>query len=226
VSDYRLDVKVRNNRILSRIEKLGYKSINHFCKENNISSSGILNVINFKDSLYLQDGTIRKPILEAASCLGCEPEDLFSEEQKYLELETNKTHKLLSDAELRFSLANMQQNDPVKLLEMDDFKNDLEEMLGTLKPREADILKKSFGVEGDPKNVAELAEEYGVSSSMITYIRDKALRKLSWSSPRERLKDYVEESVEEVREKRMLKKRQQGVHEKFKSIFNPLNEEE
>ena len=54
----------------------------------------------------------------------------------------------------------------------------INEALNTLSIREADILRKKFGIGCKPKNMDQLCEEYGLSSSRIAQIQERAIQKL------------------------------------------------
>lgn len=55
----------------------------------------------------------------------------------------------------------------------------IEEVLGSLESREADILRRRFGLEtGHPQTLEEVGKHYGLSKERIRQIEDKAMRKL------------------------------------------------
>ena len=68
----------------------------------------------------------------------------------------------------------------------------LEEVMGTLTPREAKVLKLRFGLEdGKARTLEEVGKEFKVTRERIRQIEAKALRKLRHPSRSKKLKDYM-----------------------------------
>ena len=68
----------------------------------------------------------------------------------------------------------------------------LEEVMGTLTPREAKVLKLRFGLEdGKARTLEEVGKEFMVTRERIRQIEAKALRKLRHPSRSKKLKDYM-----------------------------------
>ncbi len=71
-------------------------------------------------------------------------------------------------------------------------KEQLEEVMATLTPREAKVLKLRFGLEdGKARTLEEVGKEFQVTRERIRQIEAKALRKLRHPSRSKRLKDYM-----------------------------------
>ena len=71
-------------------------------------------------------------------------------------------------------------------------KEQLEEVMQTLTPREAKVLKLRFGLEdGKARTLEEVGREFQVTRERIRQIEAKALRKLRHPSRSKRLKDYM-----------------------------------
>ena len=67
----------------------------------------------------------------------------------------------------------------------------LEEILGTLTQREADVLKMRFGIyDGRTHTLAEVGKTFGVTRERIRQIENKAIRKLRHPSRAKRIKDF------------------------------------
>ena len=68
----------------------------------------------------------------------------------------------------------------------------LEEVMNTLTPREAKVLKLRFGLEdGKARTIEEVGKEFMVTRERIRQIEAKALRKLRHPSRSKKLKDYM-----------------------------------
>ena len=71
-------------------------------------------------------------------------------------------------------------------------KEQLEEVMSTLTPREAKVLKLRFGLEdGKARTLEEVGREFLVTRERIRQIEAKALRKLRHPSRSKKLKDYM-----------------------------------
>ena len=71
-------------------------------------------------------------------------------------------------------------------------KEQLEEVMSTLTPREAKVLKLRFGLEdGRARTLEEVGREFMVTRERIRQIEAKALRKLRHPSRSKKLKDYM-----------------------------------
>ena len=69
----------------------------------------------------------------------------------------------------------------------------LEEVMNTLTPREAKVLKLRFGLEdGKARTLEEVGKEFDVTRERIRQIEAKALRKLRHPSRSKKLRDYME----------------------------------
>ena len=68
----------------------------------------------------------------------------------------------------------------------------LEDVMGTLTPREAKVLKLRFGLEdGKARTLEEVGKEFDVTRERIRQIEAKALRKLRHPSRSKKLRDYM-----------------------------------
>ena len=68
----------------------------------------------------------------------------------------------------------------------------LEEVLATLTPREQQVLRMRFGlVDGKPHTLEEVGKEFDVTRELIRQIESKALRKLRHPSRSKKLRDFL-----------------------------------
>jgi len=72
-------------------------------------------------------------------------------------------------------------------------RNEVEDILDTLTPRERRVLQLRFGlIDGHQRTLEEVGKRFGVTRERIRQIEAKALRKLRHPSRSKRLKDYLE----------------------------------
>ena len=68
----------------------------------------------------------------------------------------------------------------------------LEEVLSTLTPREEQVLRMRFGlIDGKPHTLEEVGKEFDVTRERIRQIESKALRKLRHPSRSKKLRDFL-----------------------------------
>ena len=72
-------------------------------------------------------------------------------------------------------------------------KEQLGDVLSTLTPREAKVLRLRFGLEdGRQRTLEEVGKEFDVTRERIRQIEAKALRKLRHPSRSKKLKDFLD----------------------------------
>ncbi len=82
---------------------------------------------------------------------------------------------------------------PVDAASKQLLKEQIEDVLGTLTPREQRVLQLRFGLEdGRSRTLEEVGKEFNVTRERIRQIEAKALRKLRHPSRSRKLKDYLE----------------------------------
>jgi RNA polymerase primary sigma factor len=82
--------------------------------------------------------------------------------------------------------------DSFRLIEWDDFVEQLNNVLATLTEREAGVVAMRFGINSDaPMTLEEIGKIYGVTRERIRQIESKAMTKLRHPSRSLVLKDYL-----------------------------------
>jgi RNA polymerase primary sigma factor len=82
---------------------------------------------------------------------------------------------------------------PVDAASHQQLKEQIEEVLGTLSPREERIIQLRFGLEdGRSRTLQEVGEEFKVTRERVRQIEAKAIRKLRHPSRSRKLRDYLE----------------------------------
>lgn len=196
MSDYRVEVKVRNNNLLRKLEECGYATIGEFCRRNDrMNWAGTLGEFaNLKKSPLDRYGKFLNIVEQMCDILQCSPEDLFSETQLTTALESNRRTMEVNEAEMMFALHNQQEQ--LALEDQTDLTNLPEKvinLLETLTPREAKVITMRFGLDGNETSTIEtVARVFDVTRERIRQIEAKALRKLRHPSRHSIVRDYVE----------------------------------
>jgi len=202
MDEYRLTLKVRNNLLMSAIERAGYKSQIEFAKREGISAPLLYKLVNMKQSPVRSDGTIRKGVVKICEALNCLPEDIFSDDQMYSEVSQN-TFETTCDKDELVGLTDPRGT--TDSLDSDIANQMLSEYiskaLGNLTDREAGIIKKRFGLCGEGEmGLEDLAKMYGVSRERIRQIEAKGIRRLRHPSNFWCLDGYIPEEKQEALE--------------------------
>ncbi len=188
--EYRLEIKVKNNLILEKIEQCGFPSIPKFCKLYSISYSRLLDIIAMKLSPLTADGDFRPIVYKLCEVLLCSPEDLFTETQMNAEISTNKRTIKVNEAEMKFHLESYNEARTIEEdYRIEKLPDAMEKALLTLSPKERIVIKARIYEE---KTLDEVACMIGdVSRQRVRQIEMKALRRLRHSSRSEPLQDYL-----------------------------------
>ena len=97
------------------------------------------------------------------------------------------------DSRLGDFIEDKEADAPIKTVASELLREDLAEVLGTLSPRERDVLRLRFGMDdGRQRTLEEVGQLFGVTRERIRQIEAKALRKLRHPNRSKRLREYVE----------------------------------
>ena len=195
MTDYRVQIKVRNARLLRAIERAGHQPGQIFAREVGISYTGhLLPYLNLKRTPFDENGDLRPCAEMLCVFLNRLPDELWSEEQRY-PLLTNAAEIELSAASVHELLASPSDcADPLSLLEKKQTAQAIDALLDRLTPREAEVLRLRHGIDGEPMNLEEMAKAKGCSRERIRQIEAKALRKLRAPARQTVLMDVVVEA--------------------------------
>ncbi len=98
------------------------------------------------------------------------------------------------DSELGNFIENDQEPTPAESMHEKLLKQKIEELLATLSPREARILRLRFGLQnGRSYTLEEVGQKFGLTRERIRQIEGRALRRLRHPRRSRQLKDYLDE---------------------------------
>jgi hypothetical protein len=196
MKDYRLEIKVRNNAVLKRIEELGYESVPAFCLANNLQYPSVNEIIAFKAPFYRKKGQINGSIIRLANALQVLPDYIYPPERREAPLQRNKYITEVNKADLMQVSTSLRMDalpvDDRKML--DDFASTIRRvMLESLTPREQRILDLRFGLtSGVPQTLDEVGTQFNVCKQRIRDIEAKAIRKMKRPARSRELREYIE----------------------------------
>ncbi len=188
IADYRIEIKIRNNRLIHYLGQMGYPSIAALCRDHNLSQIGVGELINLKKRAVNKFGEWTALAIGLAKALCCEPDDLWTGAQRNAALKKNWKAVEVAERDL---VSFTEVPSPLKLLETEESRKQINKTLATLTPREEDILRMRFGFKPyyHDQTLKKVGEKYNISSTRIMQIERKALRKMRHPGRSRALKD-------------------------------------
>jgi RNA polymerase sigma factor (sigma-70 family) len=179
MKEFRLKVSVRNNLLLSAIEAQGYVSVAEFERACGLGMGRINNLVAMREAPISTSGEFSKNAKLVMEVLGAAPTDLWTEQQLTIRLKTNSGERDIDADIVQHLLEQKDRTDylpsPEDSLLAAETSAIVNEVLGTLKPREKDVLQQRFV---NDSTLQEVGNHHGLSKERIRAIESKALRKL------------------------------------------------
>jgi RNA polymerase sigma factor (sigma-70 family) len=176
MKDYRLTIKVRNNRLLKAIEGAGGTPGKKWCDANGLSYVKVNSLINMTSSPLTANGDLFPDAAKLCDVLGKLPEDLWSNEQLY-PLERNFSEMDMSHEQVVALLPQEQQQYLPDFSELENAqtKSLVSAALSTLTDREREVIRMRFE---EDLTYEECAKQFDLTRGRICQIEAKAMRKL------------------------------------------------
>lgn len=200
VNEYRIRVTVRNNLILTAIEKAGYKSQSAFCKEAGMPATALSELITMRKPPLTLLGEFSDAAKKLMEVLCLAPTDLWTSEQLTLHLKSNSAEREVNLDGMRAALGiNTEEAlllvapSPEEVMEEKDIQKLIEEQLASITPREEKVLRLRYGIGCEEHTLEETGQVLEVTRERIRQIECKALRKLKHPQRTAVLKQLTEE---------------------------------
>ena len=177
MSDYRVKITIRNERILKLIENKGFVSVKSFADTYGLAYQSLGELIAGKLKPFTDKGKMHSICDRLLKVLDATLEDCFTERQ--LQGFNKRSFEIkVKEAELR-QIVNPTKNQEQKLIEQ-QAKNKIRYAIEMgLKPREAAMLKMKFGFDdGHEHTLEEIAKIFSVSRERVRQIITRAQRKM------------------------------------------------
>jgi RNA polymerase sigma factor (sigma-70 family) len=177
MKDYRIKITIRNDRLLSAIEKAGYRSARQFALHNAMEPERVSRIVRGAEKPIDKYGYVTKNCQNILSILNKKLEDCFTDRQ--LEGFKNNTFETkVKEKDLK-QLINPIKNHEVKVIEQDVQCNLNEIFSKHLTPREEKILRMKYGIGLNTDHTyEEIGLYFKVTRERIRQIEGRALRKL------------------------------------------------
>lgn len=172
--DYRVNIKVRNARILRAMEAKGLTA-KQLADAAEIGTNLLYRLINFQLSPYSTiSGDVLPTAVRVCEVLNKMPCELWPDDMA-LVLERNTSEVDIDAAEVRNLLTSPDPLETALLLEK---RAEWDSVLGELTDRERAVIERRFGLTVTEQTLEQVAAQDGVTRGRVRQIEKKALRKL------------------------------------------------
>lgn len=160
-----------------------------------LNKIGSINKIN-KAYSELEQKYERPPSAEEmAEFLGCTTEEIkqsLSHNGRHVSMDAPLVEGDESSSSMYDVLANDSMPGPESNLVLESLRKDIERSLTALTPRECDVVKLFYGLEGRaPMSLDEIGVRFDLTRERVRQIKEKAIRRLKHSSKNRILKSYL-----------------------------------
>lgn len=193
-ADVRMEIKVRNNLILKKMEAAGFKSVGALIKGMNASGikirgSSLYKLIAMRTLPEGRHGTWYPDVEKLAEFFKCNPEDLFSSKQRSTKLDGNRAVAEMEYATFeRIAVAT-----PEQVLLSNEMQSVIAKAILTLPPKQERVLRLRFGIGVEQQTLDEIAVTLGVGRARVGQIERVALRRLKHPDRIKPLKNLMED---------------------------------
>lgn len=168
MSDYRVEVRIRNARILNAMASKGFRSQAELARAAGLTNTEVSKLVSLRKAPVLRDGDWSQPAMALSSALSVDPELLWTHRQR-VPLETNRHHADFDEATLDQigvgeAAANVLAHRHAARIAM-----------AGLTPREIQVVRERIMGSADLK---EIGDDWGVSMERVRQIEAKAVRKM------------------------------------------------
>ena len=177
MSDYRIKITIRNDRLLRAIEEAGYKNVQQFALDNFFHYEKVNRLIRGVFKPITEEGNLKPFCSEVLRVLGKKIEDCFTPKQ----LQGFKKSTFVTSVDEKTLMQLSQNNSTVELkLVENDVKKIIDKIfLENLRPKEERILRMRYGIGLDTSHTLEqIGLEFSVTRERIRDLETKAIEKL------------------------------------------------
>ena len=177
MQDYRVKITIRNERLLSAIEGMGFESVAKFCAEHILDYVQTSEIIRGRLKPINENGKLNNKVENLLDILELDIKDAFTPKQ--LQGFRNTSYEIkVKEKELK-QLVNPVKNQELKYIETEVQEKISEVLTIRLTPREEKIVRMRFGIGMKTDHTLdEISQELNVSKARTGQILAKAIRKL------------------------------------------------
>jgi len=209
MSDYRIKVNIRNNRLLKAMEAKGFTSASKFEKSYGFRNYAMISLINGSKPPLNKNGETKPFVKEILDILEISITDAFTEKQ----LQGFKKNTFTIEAKESQLLQLINNRKPLEINLMEKDVNKLIDNLLSSLPKKYEQVIRMYMFEN--KRKCEIASQLNLSSSRIDQIVEKGIEKLKTHSNFNKL---IESGAVDLFENTKFKKPKTSY-----ARFNPIN---
>lgn len=178
VKDYRVEVKVKNNRIFSLMRQHGISSQSELARRAGVCLTSLTRITSMKDSPLNKNSDFCLTVKKIASFFGVLPDEMFNEQQLNSPVKNNTGVVEVSYEEMKKLLPSSVEYDCIEEVEKEEDKKSLKKAFSILTPRETKILKEKYfnGCTYD-----EIGKMFDITQARVRQIQERAFRKIRGS---------------------------------------------
>jgi DNA-directed RNA polymerase specialized sigma24 family protein len=175
MSDYRVKVTIRNNRLLKAIEAKGFKSVQQFCDQYKLYYIGVNQYINGNKKPLNKEGEVKESLKQLLDILEISLEKAFTDKQ----LEGFKKNSFTIEAQESHLMQIAQIKRPLEISMMEkDIKTLLDTCICSLPHNYRKVVR---GIIYENKTLEDLGNELNVGKERIKQIYKKGILRLRTS---------------------------------------------
>lgn len=182
MSDYSVDVKIRNGRIRAAMRQMNIKNAAELARLAGESPSRIGEILNMKVTPLDSNGEWRVVVKRIATVLCIDPSELFSERQLTMELKTNTGTVEMTEREVlqlahakRVPLLGENVNEGFDKIDEAELQRDVKSALKMLTPRLQEIVRLRM-FEG--LTLEQIGLKFDITPETVRNLESKALTAL------------------------------------------------
>lgn len=197
VKDYKIEIKVKNNWLLKKIQEEGYETVSEFARKFKLQPARVTSYVTFKSAPKNKNGNWSPSFLKISDALRCLPEDICPPQHRQNALAKNKSSFEADIPDVAIYISGSQECSlPAIDHILDREKNELisQAISNNLTPREEEIIRMRFGLtpDGIEHTRKEIAEKFNLSQAGIGHLEEKSLRILRHKLVANQLIEYVD----------------------------------
>lgn len=196
MKDYSVEIKVKNNYLLTAMKERGYETAAQLSRASGVSQVEIGKMLNLKVAPINKVGRVVVPVQRLADFLMVDIEDMFPPQNILNPLEVNKTKIELNMSEMMSSnlLENKAQD---QLLIAEEARMQIYDALDEIRPLRSKVIKMRHGLGHYDKEhtLEEIGQEIGLSRERVRQIYTQGMRNLRHPTRSQQLRTYLEDEI-------------------------------
>jgi len=192
--DFRVQIKIKNNRLLEKMEEAGYKSNIEFSRAVGVNAAAIGKFINMQRApINNITGEYAPTFMKIVDFLKCLPEDIFPKRLMNKEPKGYVAELKVNSEDLTTSLRSIAIEPDKKMIIEEAHRNLNRFIEQNTTPRQQRVLELRFGLHGNEEHtLQEVGEQLGVSTDRVRQIEVAALTRLKRYQKRKELMGIID----------------------------------